>query len=327
MKAIVVQSDRENNPLVWQEVPVPAMGADEVLVDVHAAALNRADLMQRAGMYPPPPGASPIMGLEVAGTIAALGEAVSGWSMGQPVCALLPGGGYAEQASVPAGMLMPLPAGWSFTQAAAIPEVFLTAYVNLFMEAGLQAGESVLIHGGASGVGTAAIQLAKNAGCRVLVTVGAADKAGFCQSLGAEAAINYKQIDFAEAVQAHTNGIGVDVILDIVGGDYLARNLSLLKTKGRLVVIATMGGVQAPLDLRRLMSRRLRVIGSVLRARTPAEKIEIKERFMAQCWDSLLDGSLKPIIDSVYPVSQVEEAHDRMRRNQNIGKIVLQVRE
>jgi putative PIG3 family NAD(P)H quinone oxidoreductase len=290
MKAIIVQTDQENHPLAWQDVPAPAMGAGEVLVEVHAAALNRADLMQRAGMYPPPPGASEIIGLEVAGTIAALGAEVTGWSIGQPVCALLPGGGYAEQVSVPGQMLMPIPPGWSFTQAAAIPEAFLTAFVNLFMEADLQAGETVLIHGGASGVGTAAIQLAHQAGCRVLVTVGAADKAEFCQSLGAEAAINYKQVDFAEGVQAHLGKAGVDVILDIVGGDYLARNLSLLKTRGRLVVIATMSGVQAPLDFRRLMSRRLRIIGSVLRGRTLAEKIDIKERFMARFWEYLLEG-------------------------------------
>ena len=196
MKAIVVQTDQENKPLVWQEVPDPTVGPDEVLVDIHAAALNRADLMQRAGNYPPPPGAPDILGLEMAGRIAAVGAGVTGWQAGDQVCALLPGGGYAEQVSVPVQMLIPIPDDWSYRQAAAIPEVFLTAFVNLFMEAGLQAGETVLIHGGASGVGTAGIQLAREASCRVLVTAGTDEKTARCLELGAELAVNYKKRRF-----------------------------------------------------------------------------------------------------------------------------------
>lgn len=326
MKAMVVQVEKEDRPLVWTEVETPAYGPDEVLVDVYATALNRADLMQRAGKYPPPPGESEIIGLEMAGTIAALGEKVTGWQVGDRVCALLPGGGYAEQAKIASGMLMPVPAAWSFEQAAAVPEVFLTAFVNLFMEAALQPGETVLIHGGASGVGTAGIQLAHQAGCRVFVTAGAAEKTARCQSLGAELAINYNTEDFAERIMAYTGGDGVDVIMDMVGASYFERNVDLLKVKGRLVFISTLSGMRAELDLRKLMGKRLRLIGSVLRARPLAEKIEIKERFMAQFWPALLDGSIQPIIDRVYPIQQVNQAHQTMTKNENIGKLVLQVR-
>lgn len=325
MKAIIIQPEVAGRPLIWQDVPDPAFGPDEVLVNIHAAALNRADLSQRAGNYPPPPGASDILGLEMAGEIAAMGAEVSGWQVGDRVCALLPGGGYAEKVNVPAELLMPLPEDWSFEQGAALPEVFLTAYVNLFMEAGLRAGETVLIHGGASGVGTAAIQLAREAGCRVFTTAGADDKVAFCRQLGAELAINYKQEDFVQRILAVSDG--VDVILDMVGASYLERNIRLLKLRGRLVFIATMGGGRAEIDIWRLMSRRLRLIGSVLRARSGAEKIEIKEKFMAQFWKKFLDGSLSPIIDSVYPVAQVEQAQAQMEQNQNIGKIILKIRD
>ena len=234
MKAIVVQTGPENRPLIWQEVPDPAYGPEEVLVDIYAAGLNRADLMQRAGNYPTPVGASDILGLEMAGRIAAVGAGVTGWQVGERVCALLSGGGYAERVNVPHQMLMPIPNEWSYEKAAAIPEVFLTAFVNLFMEAGLQAGETVLIHGGASGVGTAGIQLARQAGCRVFTTAGTEEKLGRCMELGAELAINYKQEDFAGRIEAHTNGEGVDVVLDMVGAAYLERNLRLLKLRGRL---------------------------------------------------------------------------------------------
>ncbi len=326
MKAIVIQTDQENKPLAWQDVPAPAYSADEVWVDIHATALNRADLAQRAGQYPPPPGASEILGLEMAGQIAAVGANVSGWQVGDRVCALLPGGGYAERVNVPARMLMPLPPEWNYEQAAAIPEVFLTAYVNLFMEAGLQPGESVLIHGGASGVGTAAIQLAHHAGCRVFTTAGSEDKLARCRELGADVAINYKTEDFAERIKAHTDGQGVEVILDSIGAAYLERNVRSLKLCGRLVVIATMGGHQGELNLGLLLVKRLRVIGSVLRSRQLAEKIELKERFMAQFWSLLLDGTIEPVIDSIYPIEQANEAHRRMVENKNIGKIILRVR-
>ncbi len=326
MKAIVIQTEAEGRPLAWQETAAPDYAGDEVLVDVDAAALNRADLMQRAGKYPPPPGASEILGLEMAGRIARLGTNVTGWHVGDRVCALLPGGGYAEQVAVPAAMLMPVPAGWSDEQAAALPEVFLTAFVNMFMEAGLQKGETVLIHGGASGVGTAAIQLAREAGCRVFVTAGTPEKLTRCRELGAELAINYKEQDFARQIEGHTQGAGVDVILDMVGAAYLERNLQVLKTKGRLVIIATLGGVKTEIDLRVLMGKRLRVIGSVLRSRSLAEKIEIKEQFMARFWPALVSGAIRPVVDSVYPIQQAGQAHQVMVENKNIGKIILKVR-
>lgn len=327
MKAIIVQARQEGRPLAWQEAPAPGYAADEVLVSVSAAALNRADLLQRAGNYPPPPGASNILGLEVAGRIAEMGADVAGWQVGDRVCALLPGGGYAEQVSVPASMLMPIPADWSDAQAAAIPEAFFTAYLNLFMEAGLQQGETALIHGGASGVGTAAIQLVRSAGCRALVTAGSEEKAARCRELGAELAVNYKQEDFADRVLAHTNGAGVDVILDSIGAAYFERNVKLLKLRGRLVFIASMGGSKAELNIGALMGRRLRLIGSVLRSRSPAEKVEIKERFMAHAWPFLLDGTIRPVIDSIYPIEQANEAHRHMAENRNIGKIILSIKE
>jgi tumor protein p53-inducible protein 3 len=326
MKAIIVHSDQPGQPLSWEEVSAPSIAADEVLVNIHATALNRADLMQRAGAYPPPPGASKILGLEMAGEIAKIGPDVDGWRVGERVCALLPGGGYGEQINVPQQMLIAIPDGWSYEQAAAIPEVSLTAYVNLFMEASLQPGESVLIHGGASGVGTAAIQLARRKGCRVFTTAGTPEKIEYCQKLGAELAINYKNEDFAEGVNAHTDGAGVDVILDMVGADYLARNISLLKLKGRLVFISTLSGSQTSIDLRYLMGKRLKLIGSVLRSRTLTEKIEINRRFLADFWEDFLDGSIEPIIDSVYPIREASQAHEHMRQNGNIGKIILKVR-
>jgi len=326
MKAIVIQTEQENKPLVWQETPEPACGADEALVDIHATALNRADLMQRAGNYPPPPGAPDILGLEMAGVIAAVGSDVTGWQVGDRVCALLPGGGYAERVCVPQTMLMPIPAGWSFAQAAAVPEVFYTAFVNIFMEAALQPGETVLIHGGASGVGTAGIQMVHAAGNPVFVTAGTDEKTARCLDLGANLAINYKRENFAERIMAYTRGAGVDVILDMVGADYLTRNIELLKPRGRLVFISTLSGSRAEVDLRRLMGRRLRLIGSVLRSRSLAEKVEIKEGFMARFWPQLADDVVHPIIDSVYPVAEANEAHQYMAENRNIGKIILKVR-
>jgi len=327
MKAIIIQSDQENNSLVWQDVPAPTYNEDEVLVDIYATALNRADLLQRAGKYPVPPGASNILGLEMAGQIAAVGANVTGWQIDDRVCALLSGGGYAEQINVPHQMLMPIPNNWSYQQAAAIPEVFFTAFVNLFMEAGLQKGETVLIHGGASGVGTAAIQLAREAGCRVFATAGTDEKIARCVTLGAELAINYKKEDFVERTKTQTSGEGVDVILDMVGAAYLERNIKLLKLRGRLVFIAVLGGAKAEINLAALMGRRLRLIGSVLRSRSLAEKIEIKQKFMEQFWPLLETGTIQPIIDSVYSIEQAEEAHRRMADNQNIGKIILDVRD
>lgn len=325
MKAIHVDTTREDRPLLWQETAEPTFGPDEVLVEIYATALNRADLMQRAGNYPPPPGASEIMGLEMAGVISQIGANVHGWQVGDRVCALLPGGGYAEKVTVPQQMLMPIPADWDFLTAAGLPEVYLTAFVNLYMEANLQHGEMVLVHGGASGVGTAAIQLLKASGNPVIVTAGSADKCAACTQLGADLAINYREEDFVERVRTFTNGQGVDVIMDMVGADYLAKNLSLLKLKGRLVFISTLSGTKTEIDLRHLMGKRLRLIGSVLRSRALAEKIAIKENFMARCWPLVKAGTIKPVIDSVYPIAQVNEAQAQMAANRNIGKIILQI--
>jgi len=326
MNAIHVDGNQPGRPLVWQTTADPVLGPDEVLVDIHATALNRADLMQRAGNYPPPPGAPEILGLEMAGQIAAIGANVSQWEIGERVCALLPGGGYAEQVVVPEGMLMPIPNGWTYTQAAAMPEVFLTAFVNMYMEANLQPGETVLMHGGASGVGTAAIQLAQATGNPIIVTASSVEKCDACLKLGASLAINYKEKDFVEEVRTFTNGAGVDVIMDMVGANYLERNLSLLKLKGRLVFISMLSGGQTQINLGALMGKRLRLIGSVLRSRALAEKLEIKERFMANFWPLLEEGKIQPVIDSVYPITQANEAQQRMADNLNIGKIVLTVR-
>lgn len=326
MHATQVDTEREGRPLVWREVEDPTWGPDETLVEIHATALNRADLLQRAGNYPPPPGAPDILGLEMAGEIAAVGGQVSGWQVGDRVCALLPGGGYAQRVAVPQQMLMPVPDDWSYEQAAAVPEVFLTAFANLFIEAGLQAEETALVHGGAGGVGTAAIQLVRQAGGHIVITAGTDEKVRFCTELGADLAINYKSEDFVERTRAYTGGEGVDVIIDIVGAAYLERNLSLLKTRGRLVFLATLGGSRAEVNLGALMGRRLRLIGSVLRGRPLEEKVEIKERFMDRFWPLLEAGTIQPIIDSIYPIDQANEAQRRMAANENMGKIILRVR-
>ena len=317
MKAIVVQEDKS---LAWQDVPDPACKAGDVLLEVHATALNRADLMQRAGHYPPPEGASEILGLEVSGIVKDPNGA-EGWQTGDEVCALLTGGGYAEQVCVPADMLMPVPEGWTLHEAGAMPEVFFTAYLNLFLEAGLQAGERVLIHGGASGVGTAAIQLAKAAGCEVFATAGTAEKVKRCESLGADIAINYHEQDFADVIEKGS----VDVILDMVGADYFERNLAVLATGGRLVFISTLSGSEVTLDIRKLMGKRAMLKGSTLRARPLEEKVQLKEKFRAQFWEAL-EGGVKPVIDSVYDIQDAEAAHAHMRDNKNIGKILLKVR-
>jgi putative PIG3 family NAD(P)H quinone oxidoreductase len=326
MNAIHVDTTQLDRALVWRAAPDPGFGPDDVLVDIHASALNRADLMQRAGNYPPPPGAPDILGLEMAGVISAVGANVREWRVGDRVCALLPGGGYAEKVAVPQAMLMPIPHEWTFEQAAAMPEVFLTAFVNLFMEADLQAGEVVLVHGGASGVGTAAIQLLQASGNPVIVTASSPEKCAACLELGASLAINYKSEDFVEKAREFTGGAGVDVILDMVGAAYLQRNLSLLRLKGRLVFISMLSGGQTEINLGALMGRRLRLIGSVLRSRSLEEKVEIKERFMDLFWSQLEEGTIQPVIDAVYPVAEANDAHQRMAENRNIGKIVLTVR-
>jgi len=328
MKAIHVESDEPGRPMVWRETADPVPGPGEVLVDVYAAALNRADLLQRAGGYPAPPGASTILGLDIAGQVSQLGQGVTGRKVGERVCALLAGGGYAERAVVPEGMLMPIPGDWSFEEAAALPEAYLTAFTNLVLEAEFQPGETLLVHGGASGVGTALIQLAKAAEGRVIATAGSVEKAGLCRALGADLAVNYREEDFVARTRTfgEENGVDVNVIIDMVGADTFQRNLSLLGARGRMVSIATMSGAQVTLNLGELMSRRLRLIGSVLRARSLAEKVEITRRFMERFWPMLEAGTIRPVIDSVYPIEQVEDAHRRMAANLNMGKIVLKIR-
>lgn len=323
MKAILVDPSTSGNPLRWDDVPDPKSGAGEVLVDVHATAVNRADLLQRAGAYPPPPGAPEYLGLEMAGVISETGATAGEWQPGDRVCALLAGGGYAEQVAVPHPLLLRLPDEWDFIRGAGLMEVFLTAFVNLFMEADLREGETVLIHGGASGVGTAAIQLAREAGCRCLATAGTPEKVARCRELGADVAVNYREEDFGAALAGEV----VDVILDIGGADYLQRNVELLNLRGRLVVIALLTGATGSLDLAALQRKRLRVIGSVLRNRTLEEKAEIVRAFRNRFWPALIDGRAAPVIDSVLPITAADQAHQILADNRNVGKVILTVRD
>ena len=323
MHAIVVGRAPERS-LRWEEVAEPPPPpAGHVLVEVAATAVNRADLLQRAGRYPPPPGASDILGLEIAGRIVALGAGVTGWTAGDRVCAIVAGGAYAERCVLPAGSLMRVPERLSLTEAAAVPEAFLTAFVNLFQEAELRAGESVLIHGGASGVGTAAIQLAVCAGARVAVTARDERKLAVCRRLGAELAIDHTRQDFAAEIEQAWGG--VDVVLDIVGADYLERNLRVLATRGRLVLLATLGGARATVDLAALMRARLRIIGSVLRSRSDEEKAAITAGFARRFLPLFDDGRLQPVIDRTLPVRQAGDAHALVERFGNVGKVVLSV--
>ncbi|MCB0008031.1 MAG: NAD(P)H-quinone oxidoreductase [Anaerolineales bacterium] len=324
MRAVLVEQQSEGTRLVWGETePVQISAADEVLVDVKASAVNRADLLQAAGGYAPPAGASPIIGLEMAGVIRAVGEGVREWQPGDRVCALLPGGGYAEQVVVPQGMLLKLPDDWSFAQGAAVPEVWLTAFLNLFLEGGLSDGETVLIHAGASGVGTAAIQLARAARARAFVTAGSAAKLASCRELGAELAINYKEEDFVEPVLAATDGQGVHLILDPVGADYWMRNLKALRWRGRLVMIGLLSGGKAEVNLGLVLGKMARVIGSTLRNRPVAEKIWITEQFRTRFWPALVAGDLQPIIDTSFPMAEAQAAHDYVAANRNTGKVIL----
>ncbi|MCH2210185.1 MAG: NAD(P)H-quinone oxidoreductase [Fuerstiella sp.] len=322
MRAIWVEDDA----LVWRETPTPVVRAGEVLIDIHASAVNRADLMQRRGHYPPPPGASPIPGLECAGVVAEVGDGVSRLKIGDSVCALLAGGGYAEQTVVPDGQVLPIPAGFSFEQAAAVPEVFATAWLNLFMEAGLRQGEQVLIHAGASGVGTAGIQLCRVFGNPCYVTVGNAEKLRTCIRLGASGGSIRHDGRFVEQVTAWTGGSGFDVILDPVGAAYLSDNLNSLCLNGRLVVIGLMGGMTANLDLRLLMMERLRVIGSTLRSRPVAMKTAVMDALHHRVWPLLESGEIVPVIDRCFSVTEADAAHSRMAANANTGKLILRIR-
>ena len=324
MNAIVVDEDSPQHRLIWQQVPDPDPGPEEVLVDICATAVNRADLMQRQGNYPPPSDAPPYLGLEMAGRVAEIGAGVSDVQPGDRVCALLAGGGYAQRVAVHHKLLTPIAEGLSFNEAAAIPEAFYTAFVNLFLEAGLARGETVLIHAGASGVGMAAIQLAREEGCRVLATAGSEEKLACCRRLGAQLAVNYRDTDFATAILDHCDG--VDVVLDVAGGSHLASNIKALKLKGRLVLISLLGGAEASIDLAAVLVKRLRIIGSLLRSRPLEEKIDITSQFRQRFWPVLERGSMAPLIHAVLPITEAEEAHRILNDNENLGKVVLQVR-
>jgi NADPH2:quinone reductase len=305
-----------------RSLPQPTHG--EVLIKVAAAGVNRPDCLQRQGSYPPPAGASDLPGLEVAGSIVALGEGVDTWRVGDKVCALLTGGGYAEYCTTPAQQCLPIPAGLTIQQAAALPETFFTVWSNVFDRARLQPGESLLVHGGASGIGTTAIQLAKTLGSRVFATVGSSEKIQPCLDLGAERVINYREEDFVQAVKAATNGQGVNVILDMVGGDYVQRNLSALAVEGRLVFIAFLRGAKVELNLAPVMMKRLTITGSTLRARPIAHKAPITQALREIVWPLLASGAIRPLIDRVFPLTEAAAAHALMESNSHIGKILLQ---
>ena len=326
MRAIIRIDDGGPSVLQVSEVPAPIPTATQLLVDVHATALNRADLIQRRGGYPPPPGESEILGLEIAGTVAALGSAVEGVAEGDRVFGLVGGGGYAEQAVIDYRMAMPIPEGWSFEEAAAIPEVFFTANENIFTLGELSAGETILIHAGGSGVGSAGIQISRHADANIFVTAGTQEKINKCKTLGATEGINYKTTDFVTEIERLTGGEGVDVVLDFIGAPYLEQNLSILKTKGRLLQVGLIGGATAEIDLSMLMRNRLKVIGSVMRPQSIEEKIAITQRFMDRWLPELKRGVLQPVIDTVFPLAEARQAHTYMEANRNFGKIILKVR-
>ena len=327
MKAIIRTGDGGPEVLQLAEVPSPTPTATQLLVDVHATALNRADLIQRRGGYPPPAGESEILGLEIAGTVSEVGAAVeNGISKGDRVFGLVGGGGYAEQAVIDYRMAMPIPDGWSFEQAAAVPEVFFTANENIFTLGKLSAGETILIHAGGSGVGSAGIQISRHAGATVFVTAGASEKIDKCKVLGATEGINYKTTDFVDEIQRLTDEQGVDVVLDFIGAPYLERNLSILKTKGRLLQVGLIAGATAEINLGAVMRNRLQIIGSVMRPQSIDEKIAITQRFVERWLPELKRGVLQPIIDTVFPLAEAQQAHAYMEANRNFGKILLKVR-
>jgi len=325
MKAIVFDAPGDESVLKLGEVPPPPLGAGEIRIRVAATAVNRADLLQRQGMYPPPPGASPILGLECAGVVAEVGAGVTAFRPGERVMALLAGGGYAEDVVVPAACAMRVPERLDLEQAAAVPEVFLTVFSNVFQLGALQAGGSVLVHGGGSGIGTATIQLVKAAGARVYVTAGSAEKCRRCLELGADAAFDYRAQDFAAELKVATGGRGVDVILDSIGASYLAKNLASLAVGGRLVLIGLMGGAKAEISLGDLLVRRLQVIGSTLRARPVSEKGAIVAGFLERFGADLAAGRIAPVVDRVLPLAEAGAAHRLVKASEHFGKVVLRV--
>ena len=324
MRAVVSTSGQ----LIWRDVPDPPVGDSEVLIRVHAAGVNRADLLQAAGKYPPPPGASDIIGLEVSGVIAAVGSAVTNTVVGQEVCALLSGGGYAELAAAPADQVMPIPPGVSVADAAALPEVACTVWSNLVMTARLQPGEFVLLHGGASGIGTHAIQVARTLGARVAVTAGSPAKLELCAGLGADVLIDYAAEDFVEKVLEASAGRGADLILDLMGASYLQRNLDALALDGRLVIIGMQGGIKAELNIAALLAKRLTVAGTALRSRPvrgPHGKAAIVDAVEESVWPMIAAGTVRPVIGARYPIDQAAEAHRALASGETYGKVLLDV--
>ncbi|HEX3786839.1 MAG TPA: NAD(P)H-quinone oxidoreductase [Pseudonocardiaceae bacterium] len=328
MHAITIREPGGPDVLTWTELPDPTPGPGEVLLDIAASAVNRADLLQRQGFYPPPPGASDVPGLECSGTVAELGAGVTGWAVGDQVCALLAGGGYAERVVVPAAQVLPVPAGVSLVDAAALPEVACTVWSNVVMVAGLGAGDVFLVHGGAGGIGTHAIQVGKALGATVAATAGSAEKLDLCRQLGADILINYREQDFVEQLRAATDGHGADVVLDNMGASYLDRNIDALATGGRLSVIGMQGGVKAELNIGKLMGKRASVASAGLRAR-PVDGPDGKGRIVAAVrdglWPLIASGAVRPLVHSVLPCSDAAEAHRAMEASEVLGKVLLKL--
>jgi len=325
MRAVIASAAGGPEVLSVVELPDPVPGPGEVVLDVAAAGLNRADLMQRMGYYPPPPGASDVLGMECSGTVAAVGPDVTGWSVGDRACALLAAGGYASQVTVPAGQVMPVPDGIDLVTAAALPEATATVWSNVYMVAGLQPGETILVQGGAGGIGTTAIQLASRLGSRVLTTAGTPEKLALCASLGADVTINYREQDFVEVVRESTDGGGADVILDNMGAKYLSRNVDALAIEGRLVIIGMQGGSKAELDIAALLRKRGAVIATSLRSRPTEEKAAICAALVEHVWPLVADGRVRPIVDRTMPLEEVRAAHELMESGEHTGKILLTI--
>ncbi|MBD0708371.1 MULTISPECIES: NAD(P)H-quinone oxidoreductase [unclassified Streptomyces] len=323
MHAITIPESGGPEALIWAEVPDPVPGEGEVLVEVVASAVNRADLLQRQGFYAPPPGSSPYPGLECSGRIAALGPGVAGWAVGDPVCALLAGGGYAEKVVVPSGQLLPVPEGVDLATAASLPEVACTVWSNIFMIAHLRPGETLLVHGGASGIGTMAIQLAKAVGARVAVTAGSPEKLARCAELGADILIDYREQDFVAELADATGGAGADVILDIVGAKYLERNVKALAVNGRLVIIGLQGGVKGELNLGALLAKRAAVMATTLRSRPADEKAAIVAAVREHVWPLIAAGTVRPVVDRTLPLAEAAEGHRVLESGDHVGKVLL----
>jgi len=325
VKAVTIPEPGGPDALVLDDVPDPMPGPGEVVVDVVAAGVNRADVMQRQGHYNPPPGSSAYPGLEVSGRIVWLGDGVEGWSVGEGVCALLTGGGYAEQVTVPVGQLLPVPSGVSLEDAAGLPEVTCTVWSNVFMTANLQPGEVLLVHGGGSGIGTMAVQLGREVGARVAVTAGSPEKLEVCRELGASILVNYRSEDFTEVVRAASDGHGADVILDNIGAKYLAGNVAVLADNGRLVVIGLQGGRSGEIDLGAMLSKRCALIATTLRGRPAAEKATIVAAVREHVWPLVADGRVRPVVHARYPLAEAARAHREMEASTHVGKLLLLV--